>query len=229
MATIHGFSRYGSVMGVFGEWHSTVWRLLRFITPTGAAGIAHIYDFAGKSMTEWYQRSETEKRSHSQDKQQEDSLQKNFLDSLLTKHRKTPDSFTIDDAYYHIVPNISAGGETTGIALSATIYFLCKNPTKMKKLREELETARNGNIRDRFTMKDTRDYPYLQAVMKESLRLFPATGLGLTRVIPKGGLTLAGYFFPEGVSLFSALFSLGPLSRRSLLRAPFNVEYVSGS
>ena len=144
MATIHGFSRYGSVMGVFGEWHSTVWRLLRFVAPTGAADIAHIYDIAGKSMTEWRQRSETEKRSDSQDMQQEDSLQRNFLDSLLTKHRKAPDSFTIDDAYYHIVPNISVEGETTGIALSATIYSLCKNSTKMKKLREELETARNG-------------------------------------------------------------------------------------
>lgn len=215
MATIHGFSRYGSVMGVFGEWHATAWRLLQFMAPTGAAGIAHIYDFAGKAMAEWHQRSEAEKSPQEQKVQEEDALKKNFLDSLLAKHRKNPDTFSIDDAYYHIVPNVSAGGETTGIALSATIYFLCRNPEKLEKLREELKSMK---MRDRVAMKDAQDCPYMQAVIKESLRLFPATGLGLARVIPKGGLTLAGYFFPEGVSFCSSLQFL----QRSCLSMPYS-------
>lgn len=212
MTTIHGFSRYGSIMGVFGEWHATAWRLLQFMAPTGAAGIAHIYDFAGKAMTEWHQRSEAEKSLHQQKGQEEDSLETNFLDSLLAKHQKNPDTFSIDDAYYHIVPNVSAGGETTGIALSATVYFLCRNPDKLEKLRKELERMKKGNRSDRVAMKVAQDCPYLQAVIKESLRLFPATGLGLVRVIPKGGLTLTGYFFPEGVSLRSSLDFLQPLA-----------------
>lgn len=41
---------------------------------------------------------------------------------------------------------------------------------------------------------------YLQACVKESLRLHPATGLPLARVVPAGGSTLAGTHFPEGVS-----------------------------
>lgn len=41
---------------------------------------------------------------------------------------------------------------------------------------------------------------YLQAVIKEALRMHPATGLPLERVVPAGGATISGYFFPEGVS-----------------------------
>jgi hypothetical protein len=42
--------------------------------------------------------------------------------------------------------------------------------------------------------------PYLQAVMKEALRMHPATGLPLERVVPAGGATICDQFFPEGVS-----------------------------
>lgn len=42
--------------------------------------------------------------------------------------------------------------------------------------------------------------PYLQACIKESLRLHPATGLPLARVVPEGGATISETFFPAGVS-----------------------------
>lgn len=41
---------------------------------------------------------------------------------------------------------------------------------------------------------------YLQACVKEALRLHPATGLPLARVVPEGGTTLSGTYFPAGVS-----------------------------
>lgn len=42
--------------------------------------------------------------------------------------------------------------------------------------------------------------PYLQACIKEGLRMHPATGLPLARVVPNGGTTICGRYFPEGVS-----------------------------
>lgn len=42
--------------------------------------------------------------------------------------------------------------------------------------------------------------PYLQAVIREGLRIHPSTGLPLERVVPKGGAQIAETFFPEGVS-----------------------------
>ncbi len=191
MATLHGFSRYAAAIGVISEWHPVVWRFLQLLTFTEAAGIAHIYRFIDEAIAEWHQRSQD--RSVSEQKNQaEEPLGTDFLSSLLSKHRENPAAFSIDDVYYHIVPNVSAGGETTGISLSATVYFLCQNPEKLRKLRSELQIT---------GLEKARDCLYLQAVIKESLRLFPATGLSLPRVVPEGGLTLAGHFFPGGVRL----------------------------
>ena len=41
--------------------------------------------------------------------------------------------------------------------------------------------------------------PYLQAVLKEALRMHPATGLILGRLVPPEGVTLAGQYFSPGV------------------------------
>lgn len=43
--------------------------------------------------------------------------------------------------------------------------------------------------------------PYLQACIQEGLRVHPATGLPLVRLVPEGGATISGRFFPPGVSL----------------------------
>ena len=132
-------------------------------------------------------------------KEGEDDL----LSSLLAKHQLTPDTFTIADVHYHVLSNVVAGAETTGISLSAAVYFLWKNPRTLAKLRQELDAKKSaGTFHDIVTVKDSADCPYLQAVIKEALRLHPGTGLGLTRLVPKGGLTLAGRYFPEGVCLF---------------------------
>ena len=40
--------------------------------------------------------------------------------------------------------------------------------------------------------------PYFQAVIKEAMRLHPATGLPLWRVVPEGGATISGRYFPAG-------------------------------
>lgn len=58
----------------------------------------------------------------------------------------------------------------------------------------------NGEISESLTYSDTQKMPYLQAVIKEALRLHPAAGLPMQRVVPKGGAQLAGQFFSEGVS-----------------------------
>lgn len=109
--------------------------------------------------------------------------------------------------------NIGAGSDTTGIALSTIIYHLVQKPECMEKLREELATAaRDGKLSHPVTFQQGHSLPYLQAVIKEALRVHPAVGTILARVVPQGGATLAGTYFSQGVSTKPFGFAMSKLT-----------------
>ena len=189
METIHNYSRYGAVIGVFAEWHPIVYKIVSKLASGEDVGMAYLIKFTGQAIAELGQSA----NDH-------EGEENDMLSELLVKHEKNPEAFTVADIHYHVLSNVVAGSETTGISLSAAVYFLWKKPRTLAKLRQELDAERS-NFHDTVSVKDVADCRYLQAVIKEALRLHPGTGLGLTRLIPKGGLTLAGRYFPEGVRL----------------------------
>jgi cytochrome P450 len=66
---------------------------------------------------------------------------------------------------------IFAGHETTAHALTWTWYLLAKNPDKVAKMRDELTRVLQGRRAD---VEDLPNLPYLEMVVKESLRLLPS-------------------------------------------------------
>lgn len=107
------------------------------------------------------------------------------------------DEFTINNV---IGSNVGAGSDTTGISMTAVIYFLMKHPDCLRKLRDEIDTAtRDGNLTNPVTFQEGLKLSYMQATIKESLRLHAAVGQILSRVVPEGGAELAGKYFPPGV------------------------------
>ncbi|KEF62905.1 uncharacterized protein A1O9_00879 [Exophiala aquamarina CBS 119918] len=98
--------------------------------------------------------------------------------------------------------NIGAGSDTTAISLSAALFYLYANPEKISKLRHEIETgSAEGRISNPVTFQEAQNMPFLQAVIKETLRLHPAVGTILARDVPRGGAQLGGYYFPEGAEV----------------------------
>lgn len=67
------------------------------------------------------------------------------------------------------------------------IYHLLKNPVAQNKLRAEIDAA---DLSFPASFAETRDLPYLDAVIKEGLRMHPPIGNILERVVPSPGLTL---------------------------------------
>jgi cytochrome P450 len=123
-----------------------------------------------------------------------------FLDKLLPLEQQG--KATRHDTMNACGSNIGAGSDTTAISLSAAIAYLSMNPNALAKLRQELDDAmNNGVLSNPVTFKEAQNLPYLQAVIQESLRVHPAVGAPLTRVIGKDGAHLAGQYFPAGTEV----------------------------
>jgi cytochrome P450 len=96
-----------------------------------------------------------------------------------------------------------AGSETTAISLSAVFYYLLKNPACYAKLQAEIDVAvREGVVQDRpgkvVSWAESQKMPYLDACIKEALRLHPAAGLVLERFTPPEGIEIEGRMIPGG-------------------------------
>lgn len=97
-----------------------------------------------------------------------------------------------------MVINMVAGSDTTAACLRAVLYYVARDERIRKKLTDELIKAA-GNTRRHLDWKTCHCLPYLDAVIKETLRISPSVGLLLERVVPSGGLYLSdGRFIPEG-------------------------------
>ncbi len=88
---------------------------------------------------------------------------------------------------------LAAGHETTANALTWTFYLLSQNPEERDKLLAELHSVLNGRSP---TVEDLARLPYLEMVVKESMRLFPPAWIMGRRAIED--YDLEGYHLPAG-------------------------------
>ncbi|OGM51127.1 sterigmatocystin biosynthesis P450 monooxygenase stcL, partial [Aspergillus bombycis] len=92
-----------------------------------------------------------------------------------------------------------AGSETTASLLSGCLYYLCKNTHVMDQVCKEIRAAFATD--QEITSSICFNLKYLNAVLEESLRLYPPVAGGLPRLVPKGGTTIDGQFVPEDVTV----------------------------
>lgn len=101
---------------------------------------------------------------------------------------------------------MNAGTDTTTAALTNSIYLLYKHPEVLAKLREELDAA--TGTAEVPSYEELTNLPYLRACIEESLRVRPASSMGLPRVVPKGGRRIAGQFVDEDVTVSVPTYTL---------------------
>ncbi|KAJ8472743.1 hypothetical protein ONZ45_g16543 [Pleurotus djamor] len=94
-----------------------------------------------------------------------------------------------------------AGSDTTSNSTCAIIYYLASNPAVQAKLHQELDEQLGTEDELVSNANQVKRLPYLDAVINEALRLHSTSALGLPRVVPEGGMTVMGQFFPEGTVL----------------------------
>ncbi|MCJ1235343.1 hypothetical protein MMC14_003311 [Varicellaria rhodocarpa] len=94
---------------------------------------------------------------------------------------------------------ITAGSETTATLLSGVTFFLLKNPETLRKVTDEVRDAFAARTDINFT--SVAQLPYLQACLKEALRLYPPTPSILPRRTAPEGDFVNGRFIPGNISI----------------------------
>jgi cytochrome P450 len=122
-----------------------------------------------------------------------------LLSRLFEVHKEKPNEMNDNAVLSMATSNVFAGSDTTAISLRSIIYYLLKNPLCKEKFISEIdERKKSGKLSDPVKLEEANDMPYLQACMYEALRLHPAVGMSLPRVVPADGVEVDGKFLPAG-------------------------------
>ncbi len=89
---------------------------------------------------------------------------------LNVKDPETGENLDDENIRYQIITFLIAGHETTSGLLSFALYFLLKNPDKLKKAYEEVDEVLTGSAP---TYKQVLQLKYVRMILNESLRLWP--------------------------------------------------------
>lgn len=100
--------------------------------------------------------------------------------------------------------HMAAGIDTTGDALCFLMHELSlpRSAHIQSLLREELLSQPNARL------ESVEEFPYLDALIKEGLRIFPPIPMSFPRYVPAQGRTVAGHDLPAGTIVSCQPYSL---------------------
>ncbi|KAI1300895.1 cytochrome P450 [Xylaria venustula] len=119
-----------------------------------------------------------------------------LLTKFLDARKQHPEILDTPGIIGMLMSTLTAAGDTTATAITAALYHLLQNPDYLKKLEDELI-----GLPEIPAYSEVSKLPYLNVVVKEAMRIFPASNWPIERLVPTGGVTIAGMFFPEGTSV----------------------------
>ncbi|PYH45371.1 cytochrome P450 [Aspergillus saccharolyticus JOP 1030-1] len=100
-----------------------------------------------------------------------------------------------------------AGSDTTSTTLSATVFYLVRNPHAMERLKKEVREAFTS-VEEIVSGSRLNELVYLKACLDEALRLAPAVPGAPPREVMEGGAVVDGVFLPEGTDCGTPTFSI---------------------
>ncbi|KAK5653714.1 hypothetical protein OQA88_8745 [Cercophora sp. LCS_1] len=123
-----------------------------------------------------------------------------------------------EDVVQECITLAVAGSETTSVALRMTMLCLLTTPEAYCKVQTEIDDfyakqgLKNGD-ESVISYADAKTLPYVQAVVREVLRLWPPSAGLFTKEVPKEGDTIHGYYVPPGTEVGQCMPSVGKLIR----------------
>ncbi|KAI0396507.1 cytochrome P450 [Xylariaceae sp. FL0594] len=103
---------------------------------------------------------------------------------------------TVDEMHSNAELFMIAGTETTASLLTGLTYYLVKNPDKLRNLTEEIRGSFESRKEINFEV--LAQLQYLNACLKEGLRVYPPGPIGFPCIIANGGAAVLGKWLPGG-------------------------------
>ncbi|KFZ04356.1 hypothetical protein V502_10212, partial [Pseudogymnoascus sp. VKM F-4520 (FW-2644)] len=127
------------------------------------------------------------------------NMRGDLLEYLRQKQLKDSTIMTERDLMNNILIFFIGAVDTNSTAMRAIFYYLVKTPRAYATLVKELQDAdEKGLLSEVLSFQEGMKLPYLQACIKEAMRMHPTVGAPFDRVVPQGGAVLSGKFIPEG-------------------------------
>ncbi|XP_031259423.1 cytochrome P450 93A3-like [Pistacia vera] len=137
----------------------------------------------------------------------EDDAVKDFLDILLevAEDESSEIKLSRENIKSFILEIFSAGTDTSASTMEWALAELINHPDAMKKAREEIDlvVGRSRLVEE----SDIANLPYLQAIVKETMRLHPNGPLIMRESIEN--CTIQGYEIPAKTRLFINVWAIG--------------------
>lgn len=201
MSQGHGGLRYASLAGIFPWLHRWFFHASARLGMFGSSARMAQLDFVQRRMA--VRAEERKLRDVEPDSKAEaEGVPRDFMDRLWDQHDRDPEKVSKYHIFMMNLSNVAAGSDTTASTLSGMFYHLLTNPRVLAKLKDEIaDFTAKDQLSKRPTFKESQLMPYLDAVMKESLRLHSAVGLPLWREVPEDGVEVAGQYIPAGTDI----------------------------
>ncbi|KAF1923479.1 putative cytochrome P450 [Didymella exigua CBS 183.55] len=115
-----------------------------------------------------------------------------LMDPTAFRDKTVPSSGSL---YEEAQALMFGGADTVGNTLMVGTHHLLQRPEVLQTLKKELSTAW-PTLSKEPKLRDLESLPYLNAVIKESLRMSSGVVSGLLRVVPLSGATINGIAIP---------------------------------
>lgn len=136
------------------------------------------------------------------------STKDDVLDLLLNLQFQDKSEFSPNDIKHLLFDLIIAGTDTSSTTLEWAMTELIRNPKKMETARSELNRLMENSNNKIIQEKDISQLPYLQAVIKETLRLHPS----LPFLIPHQAIhdvEVGGFVVPKDAQILCNVWAIG--------------------
>ncbi|KAK6162411.1 hypothetical protein DH2020_002252 [Rehmannia glutinosa] len=137
-------------------------------------------------------------------------VKKDLLEVLMDLNQSNESDFSWDDIKHLFLDIFVGGTDTTSSTVEWAMALLLQNPEKMSKAKTEMKNIIGSKTEHIIQESDIPKLPYLQAIVKETLRLHPPLPFILRQAPENNDTEIIGNFsVPKNAQLLVNLWAIG--------------------